>query len=161
MRELTEAAKAAKEIRAMLKKNGIQARVKSKSYSMGSSVDIYTTDLAPWVEAAIKKAVEPYEYGTFDSMTDCSGFKNESFKGPQAKHVFFNNSMSDQKHSEIWEIVRATFAGFEDAPEDHKQAWNFQPNRGFAERGDMMIGRLFRDHHNDYGVWAKPRVRAA
>lgn len=52
-RELTDAAKAAKAIRAELKAIGVKARVKSQTYSGGDSVDVYTTDLTPEVMAQV------------------------------------------------------------------------------------------------------------
>lgn len=159
MRHTTDAALAARQIRAMLKDHGITATVKSKSYSMGSSVDIDAEDLPPWTARAIKLAIEPYEYGTFDGMTDTSGLKNQEFNGPQAKFVFLNNQPSDGKRAEIWAIVRARLAGFEDSPEDHKQAWNFCADSGL--RGDMLISKIYSDISNSYGIWHKPRIKAA
>ena len=160
-RQITQAAQAAKQIRAMLKDNGIEAKVKSSTYSMGSSVDISVTDLAPWTIDAIKAAIEPYEYGTFDGMTDCAGVKNSSFDGPQAKHVFLNNSISEEKSQSIWETIKATFAGFEEGPESHKDAWSFYSPKNHPESGSRIISMLFSDHNNDHGVWNKPRLRAA
>ena len=51
----------------------------STSYSMGCSITVEWKD-GPTREA-VESIIDKYEYGTFDSMTDCAGFKDEQFTG--------------------------------------------------------------------------------
>ena len=66
-------------IRTELKKAfpGVKFSVRSDSFSMGNSIDI------DWPggpsRAEVEAITDKYEYGTFDSMTDCSGYKDEQF----------------------------------------------------------------------------------
>lgn len=66
-------------IRAELKKvfPGVKFSVRSDSFSMGNSIDIGWTDGPTRQE--VEAITDKYEYGTFDSMTDCSGYKDEQF----------------------------------------------------------------------------------
>lgn len=110
-RELTEAAKAAKEIRQYLKAKGIKARVVSDNFSMGSSVDVYITDQPPEVVKQIEKDIDKYEYGSFDPMTDCQGIKNRDFSGPQAKYVHTHNEHSLELKQACWNFIRPIYQG--------------------------------------------------
>jgi len=153
----TEAAKAAAEIRKTLKENNITARITSKTYSMGSSVTVRVVDQAPWVIEAMKIALDKYEYGTFDGMTDCAGIKNSDFDGPQAKHVFINNIMSDSIRDKIWTMLKSGYAAYENAPEEYD--YNFRDGDG--EYASQVVHRVFCDQFGHYGFWNKPKVRLA
>ena len=141
MRELTEAAKAAKEIRKKLKGLGLQSTVKSQTYSMGSSVRTVIFYQCPETVKKVRDLVEPHEYGTFDGMTDCSGFKNGDFGGPQAKHVFLDNDLSDKLRQSIWDYALATYAGFDNAPKEHDSNLIFY-NEDMREYGSTIIHQI-------------------
>lgn len=66
-------------IRTELKKAfpGVKFSVRSDSFSMGNSIDIDWTDGPS--RAEVEAITDKYEYGTFDAMTDCSGYKDEQF----------------------------------------------------------------------------------
>ncbi|MEE8432391.1 MAG: hypothetical protein V3S16_14175 [Candidatus Desulfatibia sp.] len=95
MRKLSPAAQVAKLIKSELKKNGIACKAKSSSFSMGDSVTIEINNQPPWVVDAIESQTDKYEYGTFDAMTDCQGFKNRDFDGPQTKYLTINNRFDE------------------------------------------------------------------
>ena len=152
----TDAARAASEIRKTLKANGIAATVKSKTYSMGDSVNVYVTDQTPWAIAAIKSALDKYEYGTFDGMTDCAGFKNSDFDGPQVKHLFINNDMSDTVRDQIWEYLKATYTAYENAPAEYE--YNFRD--GDSEYADRVMRQVFCNNYGFDDFWKKPRIAA-
>jgi hypothetical protein len=118
-RAITQAALAAKEIRAYLKAKGIKARVKSRNFSMGSAVDVYVTDLPPEVKKQLDADLDKYEYGTFDSMTDCQGTKNRDFDGPQAKYVQIENHFSDELKQKAWEYTLKYWSHDEEYPEKY------------------------------------------
>jgi hypothetical protein len=96
MRELTEAAKAAKAIKAELKKAfpSIKFSVRSSNFSMGNSVDI------GWTNGPVTKAVEEitdkYQYGHFDGMIDLYEYSNNRDDIPQAKYVFASRTLTDE-----------------------------------------------------------------
>lgn len=152
MRQITEAAKAAKAIRQLLKPLGLKSTVKSSTYSMGSSVRIVIFDQAPDMVKKVRDLAEPYEYGTFDSMTDCAGFKNGDFDGPQAKHVFVDNELSDSLSQLIWDYARATFSGFSDAPTEFDATLSFY-NEDMREYGSTIIHQISNGTLGDY--WDK------
>ena len=58
---------------------GVKFSVTSEGFSMGCAIRIGWT-AGPTV-AAVEAFVDKYEYGTFDSMTDCAGCKDEQFTG--------------------------------------------------------------------------------
>lgn len=140
-RELTQAAQVAKIIKAGITARGYKCRVKSDNYSMGSSVDIYVENMRPDVFKEIEKEFEVHEYGTFDGMTDCSGYKNQDFKGPQAKHVFFHNQISDDVKQAAWEILRAKYSHDEDEGEPPLLLKDARNYRLFGEWADSLVYR--------------------
>lgn len=84
--EKTTHAAAAAAIRAELKAQGIKARVSSRSFSMGNSVDVkIMQDLTPAGLKAVEAFVCRYQYGHFDGMTDCYEYSNRDDKLPQVK----------------------------------------------------------------------------
>lgn len=94
-------AKAASEIRKILKKEfpKTKFRVKSSSYSMGSSVDVYWID-GPTTDA-VQSLISQFQYGHFDGMTDMYEYSNSRDDIPQVKHVLTNRRMSDEVREEI------------------------------------------------------------
>ena len=147
----TEAAKAAKAIKKHLKANGIKCKAKSKNFSMGCSVDIYVQNLLPAVLEQVKEYCERYEYGTFDSMTDCSGVKNEDFDGPQAKYVNVNCSYSDEIKSAAWEETKAIFGELmQNAPESYNSAY-------FDYDHNKLFKNVFNDPKSAFWSQFKPR----
>lgn len=84
-------------------KYGIECSVRSEFYSMGCSLNIsYNLGIDDEELNFIKSALQ---YGTFDSMTDCSGVREvsglvvDNFKLETFKHVFVKQEIS----SEFWE----------------------------------------------------------
>jgi hypothetical protein len=112
----TEAALAAQAIRNELKALGIQARVKSRNFSMGNAVDIYVTDLPPFLSAKVKAIGDKYQYGHFDGMTDCYEHSNSREDIPQAKFVHVNNQISDEMREAVYQHLRTQWVGGEALP---------------------------------------------
>jgi len=75
---------------------GVKFSVRSEGYSMGCSIDIDWTD-GPTKEA-VKMITNKYEYGTFDSMTDCAGSIDSQFVDlfGGARHVSENRSTTKE-----------------------------------------------------------------
>ena len=139
----TQAAKAAAMIRAELKKNGIAARVRSRVYSMGSSVDVYLNgDYAPATIAAVKEFCGKFQYGHFDGMTDCYEYSNRNDSIPQAKFVSVEARYSDALRAEVAAYV-ANIRGIQEYEIEH-YVW-------------LAIGGRF----GDFWRTRKPRVRVA
>lgn len=98
----TQSAQAAQEIRKELKINfpGIKFKVTSKSYSMGSNVNI------SWFDGPTSQEVDlitaKYQYGHFDSMNDIYEYSNVNKDLPQVKHMFTHREMSE----EIKNVIR-------------------------------------------------------
>ena len=69
-------ARAAANFKAILQARGLRVSVKSDSFSMGNSVtaDILTPDLPPAERDELQALADRFSYGTFDPMTDCSGY---------------------------------------------------------------------------------------
>lgn len=94
-------AAAAKMIRAEMKKHGIVGRVRARTASMMSAVDVYVTDLPPATRDALRAFVGQFEYGTFDGMTDCYNVDNRRDDLPQVKFAHVSNEMSHEMEAEI------------------------------------------------------------
>ena len=79
----------------------IKFSVTSESYSMGCSIHIGWTDgpLTDEVEAVVNK----YEYGTFDSMTDCAGSIDSQFIDLYggARFVLPSRTVSDEAYNKV------------------------------------------------------------
>jgi len=96
-RELTRVAKAAQAIRVELKAKfpGIKFSVTSQNYSMGDSVHIR------WIDGPRSKDVDAivmkFQYGHFDGMQDLYENTNVIEGLPQAKYVFTNPEISEER----------------------------------------------------------------
>lgn len=110
-RNTTQAALAAKAIKAEIKKQfpNISVKASSKNYSGGSSVNIKVIDQPPHIFKAIESIAEKYEYGHFDGMNDIYEYSNTRDDLPQAKYVFVVNYKSDEMRSALIEFVKSNF----------------------------------------------------
>lgn len=117
-RQLTEAAKAAKLIRAELKKQGVKAKVTSKNYSMGSNVTVTLTDPLPAVADQVASYCNQYQQGNFNGMEDIYEYDNTNSDLPQVKYVFVETVFSDEVRQAAWDYCKATYADFEDAADE-------------------------------------------
>lgn len=80
---------AAKLIRAEIKKRGIKASVRSKSYAGGESITVrIETDMTPAAREAIEAFCSQFQAGHFDGMTDSYDYSNRRSDLPQVRHVF-------------------------------------------------------------------------
>lgn len=106
MKQLTEAAQAAKLIRAELKKAfpNVKFSVRSNNYAGGDSVYVRWTD-GP-VRDAVAKITGKYQYGHFDGMIDLYEYSNNIEGLPQVKYVLESRDISD----EVYEAAKAKIA---------------------------------------------------
>lgn len=120
---MTQAAIAAKEIRARLKQAGIIASVKSQNYSGGNSVNVSLTDATPATVKTAQSIARAFQSGSFDGMTDCYNYDNSRDDLPaQAKYVFVNNHLTDATAQKVWDYVRTHFAEGETMPASYTEA---------------------------------------
>lgn len=115
MRELSEAAKAAKEIRKKLKQlfPGTKFRVSTRNYAGGDSVNISWSD-GPTYDAVMKLG-RLYEKGSFDGMTDSYSYNNRDVSIPQTKYVLADRSYSYQMICDAFQICTRKYHVFEKA----------------------------------------------
>ena len=102
----TAHAAAAKLIRAELKKHGIKASVRAKSYAGGSSISVNVDDELPATVEAIRAFTSKFEYGHFDPMNDLYEYSNSRDDIPQVGFVFVNNHLSDELRQAAWDYGR-------------------------------------------------------
>jgi hypothetical protein len=97
----TNASKAAKEIKSILKKNfpNLMFSVKSMSYSMGDKVSVSYED-GP-MTSDVEKLISQYQYGNFNGMEDIYEYSNVREDIPQTKYLFVERQMSDKVREEI------------------------------------------------------------
>lgn len=109
------AAKAAAEIRAELRRRGLSARVTSKNFAGGNSVDVEVhADLNPEQRKDIEALCHSYQYGHFDGMTDTYHISNKRDDRPhQAKYVHVQFRFSDECKAAA-EAYLETFSGLEE-----------------------------------------------
>ena len=158
---MSEHAKAAKEVRAMLKAHNVEAKVKASSASMTTSLTVTLIDAAPWTYNAVTKEVNKYQYGSFDGMTDM--YTNDNTNDlPQVRFVFvdtkFNEDLKQQaldKICEVYEIPSYTLSEAPDMlPIDH---FNYPMNT------QSMIRSVLNDslpmYYREVKFWTKPVKR--
>jgi hypothetical protein len=110
----SEHARAAANFKAILQARGLRVSVKSSSFSMGNDVraQILTPDLNPGQRKEIDALADRFEYGTFDPMTDCSGYDHsdegeawEAVHG-RAKYCRAEYTQSDENREAIAAFLR-------------------------------------------------------
>lgn len=98
----TSAARAAALIRKHLRANGINASVRSRVFSMGSSVDVgVRQDVLPATMRKIEAYCDQYQYGHFDGMDDSYRMSNCREDIPQAKYVHVSFHFSDALRQDV------------------------------------------------------------
>jgi len=111
MKNTSNHAAAAKMIRAELKKNGIKASVRAKSYSGGSSITVdILEDITPAAVKEISAFCDRFEMGSFNGMEDIYEYNNRNDDLPQVKFVFVNMDYSDELRAEARAYVEANYA---------------------------------------------------
>lgn len=154
-RVLTEAAQAAKEIRKELKAINVKASVKSQTFSMGNSVDVYVTDLSPEIEEQVQSICKKYQYGHFDGMTDSYEISNlNSNLVAQAKYVFVENKPSEEMIENILNWL--------DSKDTHKQFSTDEQIKKFYNDYSMsrylLARKLFRGYDLFGGYWEQKQA---
>jgi len=110
-KQLSTHAAAAAQIRAMLKAQRIKARVRSRSFSMGDSVDVkILQDVLPATFKRIAEFVGGYQYGHFDGMIDCYEYSNRRDDLPQVKFAHVSVEYSDAIRAEVRAYVEERYA---------------------------------------------------
>ncbi len=100
VKELTQSAQAAKQIRQILKKAypTIKFSVRSRNFSMGDAVDI-SWKLGP-VTDEIDTLVRKFQYGDFNGMEDIYECTNSRDDIPQAKYIHCQREYKTQEEIE-------------------------------------------------------------
>jgi hypothetical protein len=128
MKQLTEAAQAAKQIKAELKKEfpSIKFSVKSSNFSMGNSVNI------GWTNGPTDKKVcaitDKYQYGHFDGMTDTYENTNNRTDIPQAKYVMAQRTITEDIRKMAFNFLKEYFSHYENDYEVERDVHRFLYN---------------------------------
>ena len=120
-RQLSSQAQVASIIRKELKRRGITARVRSRSFSFGNAVDVTMTDLMPGTIKEIREYCVQFEQGHFDGMTDSYEYDNIREDVPQTKYLNINVEYSDAMKQAAWDYLRS-WLGYDDKPVDYREA---------------------------------------
>lgn len=136
-------ARAAANFKQILQAMGLRASVTSESYSMGNSVNakVLTPDLTPAQREEIESLRHSFTYGTFDAMTDCSGYDHSD-------------------HGEAWELVlgrsKHCFVEFTQSDENKAAIAEFLGDENTDNYGDNAGYRVWTGaHHSADEFWAK------
>ena len=149
MKQTSSHAQVAKLVRQQLKSWGIVGKVNSKSYSMGSSVNVYVNDLTPEIAKMVGDYLVQFEYGSFNGMEDYYKMSNVRDDIPQVKYAFLNNNMSDEMAQTIWDFARLHFVGMEFAPANYFDAHSFY-NDNFHCYGGNLVWKLFTGNYEAF-----------
>lgn len=79
----------------------------SESFSMGDAARLSWVD-GPTVDM-VDKIVKKYQYGRFDSMTDCYNFSHVNKDLPQTKYATADRDMSDEAKTLILAMLCTRF----------------------------------------------------
>ena len=162
-RQLTEAARCAKAIRAELKVMGVKAEsCRSENYSMGDSVRVEILDATPEIREMVEPLRYKYRAGSFNSMEDMYEYHRTNDGLPKAKFVFIEFSYSDEMKQRAWNYLITEFPGnFADAPRNQRDAQNYRDNR-LDEYGGRMIYQVLNDswmrHSNVTRFWGNEHL---
>ncbi|MEE9302198.1 MAG: LPD29 domain-containing protein [Thiotrichaceae bacterium] len=154
-----EHSQAAALIRKELKANGIPAKVRSESYSMGSSISVrLLNNPLPITVSKVTEAVAKYQYGHFNGMEDIYEHSNSREDIPQAKHVFVEADYTDDFKQLAWDHIRNLLQGGEEAAESYKEANSIQLQGEWAGTWvhRVLSGSDFPQFWSDH----KQRIRA-
>lgn len=131
---------AAAAIRKQLKALGIPARVTSKGYSMGDSVDVeLLNDPTPATVAQVKELCAPYQYGSFNGMEDIYEYTNCNDDLPQTKYLFVSASYSTELRNKVVEYVDSYYSDSCDKDSLVWQTMNGSADNGFWDADSTQI----------------------
>lgn len=152
-KQISNHAAAAKLIRAELKKNGVNGKVRATA----SSIYVTLIDVTPTVADQVRAYASQYQYGRYDGMTDCYEMSNSRKDIPQVQFVIVQVEFSDSVKAAAWAFA-CDYYGLDDAPEDHKKAGSYRfEDRGIY--GDSLIWeQLTSKRHPEFWRTLKPRV---
>ena len=160
-KEMSEHAKAAKEVRNLLKANKVEAKVKASAASMTSSLHITLFDSTPWTYNAVEKEVSKYQYGSFNGMEDL--YTNDNTNDlPQVKYVSvsvkFNDDLKQQALDKICEVYEIPSYKLAEAPDmlpiDH---FNYPMNTASMIRS--VLSESLPAYYREVKFWVKPVKR--
>ena len=146
-------ARAAKEIRKILKDLGIAASVTSKGYSMGDHVNIDLTNQPPAIVEQITKLTNKFQYGHFDGMIDLYEYSNTRDDIPQTKYLMVNNTFDDDIRQKAYEYLKDHYAGMENAPGKYSDAHEYY-NKDMQIYATQQVNRLlYRNDDQNNDLW--------
>ena len=140
-RQPTNSAQVAKLCKAYVKSLGLDCSVSSSRYSGGDSVRVsLPDDMHPAMLSTIKSALAKYQYGHFDGMQDMYEYSNRKADIPQTKYLVIESRYSDAVKQAAYDLIRATWSGFEGAPASYADSYNFRaPSNEWAP---TMVARM-------------------
>lgn len=147
----TRHAEVATLIRRELKKHGIPGKVRSRTASMMTAVDVYLDDQLPATVQAIREHCAQYQYGHFDGMQDLYENSNTRDDIPQVKFISINNRVSDERWKSALDYCIAHHNGFE----------GVSPTALICNLDWQQSGILRRLMGGEWGTWLssqKPRA---
>jgi hypothetical protein len=119
-------ARAAANLKRILQAQGLRVSVKSDSFSMGNSVrcKVLTPDLTPERRKEIAALCDLFTYGTFDAMTDSSGYdRSDEGEAWELVHGRAKYCHADCERSEENRAAGAAFLGEAAGSSDNYQLW--------------------------------------
>jgi len=130
-KEMSEHARAAKAIRAILKKHGAKGKVGSSTYAGGTSVYVDLINPTPEQYETINTEANKFQYGHFDGMTDMYNYTNSCEDIPQVRFVLVQVEYTEDVQQRAWDVVRAKFYQMDDAPASVNDSYRwFHPDNG-------------------------------
>ena len=87
MKQMSQAAQVAKQIRMIIKAHGAKANVISENFSGGNAVRIYFKEVSAEAYAKIFAEADKFRAGSFNSMEDI--YEYRKVDGPSADFIFF------------------------------------------------------------------------
>lgn len=122
-------AQAAKEIRQALRKIGVKAQVRAKSYTGGDSVSISAEDINPSLTAQINEIAQRHQMGHFNGMEDIYEYSNTDGDVAQVKYVMAYTGFSlemKQKALEFIKSKRTSGLGLGEMPNIYTEIENYE-----------------------------------
>lgn len=154
-KQLSTHAAAAKMIRQHLKSIGVPCKVRSESYSGGTSINVKVGDVTPALRKELLEYVDQFQYGRFNGMTDSYEYANCRADIPQVQYTFLNVDYAEETRQKAYEFICNRFSVGE-VPKLYTEAsWSLETTCGSRIRDlvdSVLTGYGFENASKEF--WA-------
>lgn len=143
---------------------GYPCAARSRSFSMGDSVDVSVENVPADILDKIHSELAKYEYGHFDGMTDMYELSNMRDDIPQTKYLHIGCTYTDDIKQKAWQWLRDSWQDAAEGPENFKDAHNYRLGNQWADQAiwQLLSGKgAFREETKKFWDSVVPKKEPA